>query len=393
LKIQKKHILPFIFGVVGILYYVLNIAFPYNSNLEIQSQSRIYPQLACGIWGILCIFTVIAGIRKIASNRYLLPLLVFLVLAYLYCLYPVRSVSENIVFALKNHFAVLFCLAAYVLLLEDRQYSSKMLLVLLGFQLIYAFCVLVMDKFIFLSGLSVLMEFDSNAGFILVSSLPLCLLIPKRNNRLIVYGLVFVACIYSGQRSAALAAILSFPFCTNYLFNRLKKKEFLIICLLVLVAIPVLVVSVDNIIQRNLVDIEKGTIESGRSEFWTFVWRDFWSGDIFSILFGNGTNSVVGVIERDYGLAIGAHNGWLDILYTFGLTGVLLYGCIIFGFVVRNFQINRLLPEYRNLYLIMFVIFIIKCSTSHGYFGLNELPFFAVVAIMESACAAKQRQS
>lgn len=382
LTINKKALLPTVFAVLGAGYYLTNILFPYDETLEIQSSYRIIPQSVCGVWALICIVIATMNFRRLIRCRDTILFVFFEIMVLFYCFFPSGHLFQNFIYVLKTHFSVFYYLALSCLLKNSRQNMMKTIFVIFAFQLFYAIAGLVTDKVAFLLGLSRLEQFDSNSGFILASCIPLALLLPKKHLRIYTYILLAAASIYSGQRSAALAVVLSFPFCLLYLAKYIRKRDVLIISIIVLVLMPLFVSSVNNLFERNMADADKGTVGSGRSVFWKIVWDSFWDGNLFNILLGNGTNSVVPVIENGYGLAIGAHNGWLDMLYSFGIIGVVVYGTVIFRLVVLESNFGGHYGNLRYLYLITFIILFVKCTTSHGYFGLNELPIFTSLAIL-----------
>lgn len=373
-----------ILAVLSVLYYVLNMCFPYNDSLEIQLAGRIYPQIAGALVSAYCIFLSIINYRLILKNRYMILFAVLGILALLYVFYPFQII-DNLKYVLRVYFGIFYMLALYVLLLRCRKTALWIIYLIFAFQVLFGLFNLVFDRVVFMTGLSEISQFDSHSGFIILSCIPLSLTIPQKRLRLYTYFLLVIACFYTGQRSAALCALISFPFCIAYLKPCIKKIDIALICILLLAAIPLFTEALRNIMERNAYDIDKGEdIGSGRMIFWKMTWDSYLSHDFLHILLGNGTNSIAPVLERKYGLAIGAHNGWLDILYTFGIPGFLIYLQIVVGMFVRNRLHSSKHSRYRNMYLILFILFVVKCSTSHGFFDINVAPFCAIIAIMES---------
>ena len=373
-----------IFMLLSVLYYILNIIFPTDYTKEAaENVYRIYPQIAAGVLAAYSLLIATLSIRKIWHNPMMRSFLLLLILAVLYIFYPLKPV-QNTTYVLRVYMAIITMLAEYALLrkVKDAAFWDKNIYWIYFFQVIFCFTSLVGDRIAFLS--STERGFDSNAGFMLVTCIPLALTLPKKRLRAYVYALLLLGCLYCGQRSAALAALISFPLCLWYLKGNIRKTDVAIFLILGLIIIfPVLNEALTNLQLRNEIDLERGTTGSGRSIFWLIVLQDFFTHDIFHIILGNGTNSVAELLDRTYGLAIGAHNGWLDILYTFGLIGLLLYGKIIFSFIGRDKKTSAALPEYRHMYWILFLIFFVKASTSHGYFDISVVPFLTAIAMME----------
>jgi O-antigen ligase len=277
--------------------------------------------------------------------------------------------------------AIYFMFVVYLYLLKDYNKTKNYIYLIYGLQIIYAFHRLYTDRLNFLSLEHEL--FDSNAGFILICLLPMSLIIPLRRLRIYLCAIIVLGCIYSGQRSAALAATLCFPFCIAYLKGCIKRMDILIFLLaFVFVAIPILQDAITNIEMRNSLDIQNDNFGSGRSEFWADVWNAFWNGNIFQILFGHGANSVPELLVVKYGTPIWSHNGWLDALYMYGFVGFVIYGCIVLRLYRYNRKISHTLKNYKNIFLIIFLLFMVKSTTSHGNWDISVMPLVIAIAIV-----------
>ena len=369
--------------IVSVVYYILNILYPTDYSEFADNANRIYPKLAAGVLFCLCLFISIIYYTHFLGNRIILISVIILILASVYIVYPLNIVP-NIFYVMRYYMAILAMIASYVLLLKvkDVTYWEKHIAVIFAFQLAFGLFSLVSDK---VSAVQMGDElFDSNSGFILVSCIPMTLLFPYKRFRVYLYCLVVLACIYTGQRSAALAAIISILPAMPILRRNVHKKDMAILLMaFVLFAIPLLVDAIQNIHDRNALDASKNNLGSGRLVFWGIVLTDFFSHDIFHIIFGNGTNSVAVVLESVYGLAIGAHNGWLDFLYTFGFIGLVIYAtffCVLLCKGLKSWKADR---QYSFIYLLMFVVFFFKASTSHGYSDISMMPYMIALSYVE----------
>lgn len=371
--------------ILSAVYYILNMVFPYTENIEFQQTARIYPQIAGAIVVCFCMAIIIVNIRLIIRNNYLLLFLSLLSLALIYVVFPFKPI-DNLKYVSRVYFGIFYLLALFVLLRKDRKSALKAIFTIYFFQLLFCLFSLLYDRVIYEMGLSYIAQFNSNSGFLITCCIPLSLIIPRKRLRVYLYFLLVVASFFSGQRSAALVALISVPFCLPHLWKSIRKVDIVLLVALSLAATPIMIKSIDNIVERNAYDTDRGDdVGSGRSTFWKITWDSYKEKSIENIIFGNGTNSVAPVLEAKYGLSIGAHNGWLDILYTFGIVGLLLYALIVFGMFFRNRFFAVKGHPYKNFYLILFIIFIVKCTTSHGYFDVNVAPFCAMIAILESS--------
>lgn len=357
--------------------------FPHGD--EAVEQMRILPQTMMAIVGIYSTYLLISNYNKIRRGILFKPFLSLLIMAGIYIIYPCDSFEglyENTLFVLKSYMAILFMFAVYINLKKGGENNFKYIYYLYFIQIVYAFYKLYTDRMMFISGEHEL--FDSNAGFMLICLLPAALILPN-NQRLKLYlsALIILGCVYSGQRSAALASVVCIPFFINYIKKGIKHTDvFLFLIAFIFVAWPILTEAIDNINMRNELDASKDSFGSGRSIFWLHVWEGFRSGDIVQHLFGFGTNTVPILLKETYGMAIGAHNGWLDALYSYGLIGLYIYSTTIFVLLIKNKYVNRNLKEYKNILLILFILFFVKSITSHGYWDIAVMPYSLVIAVI-----------
>ena len=382
-KISNVKIQIQLFTIVAVIYYLLNIAFPTDYAKDADNSLRIYPQIAAAALAFVSLWISFISIRRLWKNKMMRAFILLLGLSFIYILYPMKP-AENTAYVIRTYMAIITMCALYVMLIrvKDDRYWMRYVYLIYLFQLAFCLYSLFMDRMVFANSME--KEFDSNAGFMLITCIPLALTIPAKRFRVYIYGLLMLACLYSGQRSAALAAAVSLPFCLWYLRGSIRKLDIAILLFLgVAFIIPILTEALQNIQLRNEIDINRGSMGSGRTIFWAIVVSDFFGQGPIHLMFGNGTDSVATLLDRTYGLAIGAHNGWLDILYTFGFLGLFLYARIFFLFLRRNKPISTTLPDYRNMYLILFLIFFVKSITSHGYFDISVVPFLTTVAMVE----------
>lgn len=341
---------------------------------------RILPQL---MGGILCVFCLIVSLKKeIRCYKNCIFSIFYLQLIYcaLYIPYtaPSNTLLSNILFYLKSFSAIPFMFTIFYIATHYKK-GTNYILAIYFIQATYALFRLIYDKQ--LSDAS--STFDSNSGFILVCCIPMALIIPKKL-RLYVYTILVLACIASGQRSAAVAALLTLPIGFKCVKQYIKPSDiFIMIILGALVIYPIAENAITNLLLRHQHDLESGSIGSGRSIFWKIVWDDFWNNDM-NIFIGNGINSVPVLLDEKFGMAIGAHNGWLDFLYSFGIIGVIIYGLSIFNIFKMNKLISTQMSEYKNILLTIFFVFLIKCTTSHGYFDMSVMPMTMCMGIVLS---------
>lgn len=357
--------------------------FPHGN--EAVESMRILPQTTMAICCLYCLYVILSNNSTIKSQKIFIPFYSLILLAFIYIYYPFEDSTllfNNFIFFLKSYMAIFFMFAIFVFLQKSYKKSLSYIYFIYGIQLLYGFYKLFIDIVVFKTFAEHEL-FDSNAGFMLICLLPMALTLPQKRLRLYICATIIVGCIYSGQRSAALAAALCAPFCIQYLKNSIKKVDILVFIIAsIWVIFPILQDALYNIQMRNEVDIDRDSFGSGRSIFWKHVWDGFWSGNILQLFFGYGTNTVPILLDKKYGMPIGAHSGWLDFLYSFGFVGFFIYVKSIFILLWQNRWVNKSLPYMKNMLLILFILFFVKCSTSHGYWDVTVMPFTMTIAVI-----------
>lgn len=363
-------------------YYLLSAIFPNVGYGDNQVAERIYPQVTMGLIGVYSLFLVLFNYKAILKSSICKPFFVYFGYAFVYVflVIPGGSLFANFIYFLKLTMAIQTLFTLYVFLRDDYETAVKCIFFLYAVQFIYSFQSLLMDKFVYFHSHEI---FNSNAGFNLIAAIPMTLIVPQKRLRAYVYIMLVVGCLFSGQRSAAVAALISFPLCLSYLRNSLRRSDIIVISLLgVIVLYPVLQIAIDNIMERMAADEKRGDIGSGRSIFWLISIKDFFSHDLLHLMFGNGYYSIQKMLGMKYGMAIEAHNGWIQNLYVYGIVGFILYVKTVFILIRKNKKVNRWLPEYHNILLICFIIFFVKCSTSHGNWDISVMPMGSLLALI-----------
>lgn len=369
--------------VLLIIYYILTMMFPHTGIEGDRSGYRIIPQTIMGFIGIYSICIWLCNFSLISRNKIFKPFIILAIFGLLYIVYikPYNSLDYNFIYTLKANMALFVMFALYPMLKYNFKKTKKCIFSIYAIQLIYAFYTLISDK---LSNIHD--TFDSNAGFILICCIPLALLLPNKRIRLYIFLSVVMGCLYSGQRSAALAAVLCFPFCFSKIKQHIKTFDIVFISVLAVVILyPLINIAIENIEARNAIDASRGSFGSGRSVFWLIVWDDFWKHDFIDIIFGNGIYSVNTLLKRTYGIAIASHNGWLDQLYNYGIIGFAIYFYTVFSMLKNNKYLSHPNTDYKNMLVIIFILFFTKSITSHGSWDVFVMPLGNTLSII--ACS------
>lgn len=379
----KLHIQLYV--VILSIYYFLNILFPTDYSEFSDNSNRIYPQIVAVILAIYSYIISFKYILTIKRSKILILFVAFFLLACLYIVYPM-DIIYNIKYVTQKYMGIIVLYTGYILQLRAKQddYWEKHLNIIFYIQLIYALFSLLYDRFIFINTSEEL--FDSNAGFILTACIPLTLIIKPIRLRSYVLLFIVMACIYSGQRSAALTAILCAPFAFASIKRSIKKSDIIVLLtFLIIIGFPILFKSFENLHARNLYDVGRDDFGSGRLIIWGIVISDYINSDFLHIIFGNGLCSVEKLLGEKYGISIGAHNGWLDCIYTFGASGFIIYAAIQLSLLARAIRLRKSMKQYSTIYFVLFILFFVKSITSHGYFDITMIPYMLVIAYIEAS--------
>lgn len=375
-------------------YFVFNVLFPAKQGMLVMADDgrRIYAQVCLVSIIFYSLIYIIKNLFVFTRNRYFAPYWQYLLMSVLYMscyvIFPGNDLAtpfEAVVQILKSTAAIFVYFGFYLVARKDP-HNSKYLYAILLLQVVYSVIFLGMDYYhSLLKTISSNADngFDSNAGFALASLIPMCFILPYRRFRIYLYVFLIAVTIFSGQRTAALAAIISIPFALGFIKKDLKRFDYILFGLvLVVVVIPVISIATENIMLRNEIDANSGDIGSGRSEFWKIVITSYSNSNIFGIILGHGLFSVNDILLRKYGIAIGAHNGYIDHLYSFGIIGLFLYLRCYLVFYKMYIFFRKKKSEYAVLVLMMLFMLVLRSGASHGDFDISYIPFFSTMAII-----------
>ena len=379
LRLESSTVLTVVIWV----YYILTMMFP--SSDESLAASRIYPQATMALICIYCLINSFAYRHLILGQPVFRGFAVLLLMAFIYVFVNgVDRSYDNFLTFLRQNMAIMFAFVWYVEMFKNPQVAKRNTILIFLMQIVYVFFNLWVDLNVGYGLDSKQGIHDSNSGFLFECCIPLAIVFPIKRLRVYLYLILFTGCVFSGQRSAALAALACVPFAIGYLKKGIKKSDIIFLSILLAVSIiPALDIAFKNLIARQQLEIQGGySLGSGREIFWALVWNHFWDSDILQILLGHGYGSVQKLLDATYGMAIGSHNGWLDYMYMFGLIGLAIY-IRTFKFMYRQNQIINHSGDndYRNIFLIIVILFIVKCTTSHGFWDISCMPLAMTIAI------------
>lgn len=195
---------------------------------------------------------------------------------------------------------------------------------------------------------------------ILLSAIPILLISSEKSKiGLIALVLCAVAILFTFRRSAWLivAALLIAHIYILYFRSSTDAYRQLKITLLIVagfVGLGLFLAGNPEIYQSIMLrlqdlNVAQGGTGAGRSVFWAILIDYIVNQPIVNFIFGNGYGFVQGLLETRFGVAIGAHNDWLDLLLAFGVIPIVIFilmiGVLLFQ-VIKKDYVYKLLLAY-----------------------------------------------
>ncbi|UCE46362.1 MAG: O-antigen ligase family protein [Phycisphaerales bacterium] len=347
--------------------------------------------LAQALRGILCLMMFASLLR--AGCLYLLehPLIrpltylsVFAVLTSFLSPYP----YENIVFAVRLAFAALVFANAFHL--ADRSFCD------IRWPIACAWFVLILMSISQALGLimgNTVAAYQSEyatAGVIdqaaitsayIISTLPVFLMFfPNGSHAVLAVVLLLVSLFFTMRRTDLIAAVVTVLF---IVIGNLKPwrrvRHGKMVCALCLLAIITLAglrsaPGADLVSRFKDLDPSQGT-GSGRYIIWRVALDHMAERPLGEQALGEGMGSIRDVIDRHFGSALGGHNDWLDITFSFGVVGLMALGwwyLTLARFTIALYRIRH--PVLQGVFSSLVILFLMSAG-SGGVFD----PSFAMV--------------
>ena len=196
-----------------------------------------------------------------------------------------------------------------------------------------------------------------------------------------------VASIAATQRRssavAAVAALMVFGAFTARPSNRRAALQVATLFVLLAVVIDGLAVltpvGVEFAERFQDLNFRDGGTASGRTEFQRIALAHVVARDVPELIFGEGPRALQQVLGREFGIAIGGHNDWIDVLYGLGLAGVGLFS----WFYANLARVAwRLEPQGRAVAMMSLVGSVILGATTGGALDPTAAPMFALFGFL-----------
>lgn len=215
-----------------------------------------------------------------------------------------------------------------------------------------------------------------NAVFYPLMMLPWVACMSSTAKRWIMIAIISLCAITALKRSGII--ILSISVILLYYSNFIYKKQIQLKSILtaIFILIGIFVIfhykadSISNVSQRFEMMSEDGG--SGRNDIYKDVINRYKDGDLMQQVFGRGFDSVR---SKDRVTSLSAHNDFLEVMYDFGLVGLLLYVLIHFSLIKWTIQLFRTGSQLAFPIFISYICFLVMSLVSHliiypTYFGL-----------------------
>ena len=187
------------------------------------------------------------------------------------------------------------------------------------------------------------------------------------------------------RRSALLAVVVALCGTSLFaaIFYKKRRSLYVIICVAPL-AIPIVMSGSYGqafLTRMRDLDVRAGGTASGRAEVWPLVLSDASQRQGSDLFLGSGMGAVRDVLESKFGIAIGSHSDWLDMLHGFGIFGL---GLFIWWQAEMFRIVFRLSGRHGNTFCLVFpcamILWFISAS-SGGFFAPEYGPTYALLSI------------
>lgn len=192
----------------------------------------------------------------------------------------------------------------------------------------------------------------SNSIYYLMSAFIFIFLVQNDTLKKILMVLPCVAILLVGKSTClvAVTASILYYFWRN-IVDSTNKSKLIIGALILVVCVSYFsseIISIFDIFKGFDGDIQSGG--NGRFNIWTTVWNKFVSSDLLSMFFGNGSQAVSGILR------LGGHNDFVEILYDYGLIGLVIY--LFFWYsLIRRVWTYVPKSELQMAYVISLIVF------------------------------------
>lgn len=201
---------------------------------------------------------------------------------------------------------------------------------------------------------------------------------------LLITGVVLFSSFKRGGLIAFVLAIVAYLFVKEVLVER--KFTRLLVFLIAVIALFIILIFVDNafgnIISERILNIQEDG-GSGRDQVWATTWNMIKASDTQQLLFGHGHNAVL----KCSPLGLSAHNDFLEMLFNYGIIGLVPYLVLHFQLIKQIFMGIKMHNKNASIMAFTYTIFFILSMISH----IIVYPWICLIVIPWGMLSADNR--
>ncbi len=205
-----------------------------------------------------------------------------------------------------------------------------------------------------------------NSVYWVLLLVPFAFLLKNTKLRYIILVLTFISVIISSKRGATIAislviifSLIKDSFQWKHLLRNLIYGAIMLVGLFFILEKTISIIDVNVINRFEKTDFE----EESRMYLYIDTWNSYISKDMTHKIFGSGYRSTA--IDRGGLLSKTAHNDYLEVLYDYGILGLILYLYLTWQIVNRLKIMYRIGGKYFHAYFSAFIIFFVMSMVSH----------------------------
>jgi hypothetical protein len=225
-------------------------------------------------------------------------------------------------------------------------------------------------------------ERADNVGYTLLGIVLLFSILKPSKVHLVLITLAFFATLLSLKRGAMISgSIIYFFYILNYRNQVLMKYNFFNLFVFFGIffgSFFSLLLFSDVFLYRFF----KDTGGSGRDQFYSLILKGWNESTLYRQLIGNGFFSTLDHLGNTYGAAIYAHSDWLEILYDFGLIGIIIFSCIFLSLFLVRKKVKKYCPHLFYPFLALLVVLFLKSLISGTYMTKFDSITYGVLGLI-----------
>lgn len=202
--------------------------------------------------------------------------------------------------------------------------------------------------------------------------LPFIMLISKKLWRTVFLGILLIMTITSFKRGAIITLpmmLIVYFYLKSKLQNNMRSfLKNIIVFVLILLPILMIVDSKSNNFLSSRFQSEELKGGSGRDVLYETAIHSIMDRDFATFVIGTGSGSSVKL------LGTGAHNEWLEILFSFGFIGIILYVSFFASLIAKFRYLKRIKSEY-SPHFAMVIVYIFMVGLFGAFYWLHNAFF------------------